>query len=679
MCGIAGIIHTGDRFAPPAVGLLSSMIGAIRHRGPDEFGIYRDHHAGMVHARLSIIDLIGGQQPMSNEDGSLWIVFNGEIFNYVELRNELQILGHRFRTKSDTEVIIHAYEQWGKDCFAKFNGQWAFALWNSKEKKLILSRDRIGVRPLFVHEANGKIWFGSEVKAIFSDPEVSRSIDPRGLDQTFTYWSSIAPVSMFEGIEEIPPGSVRIYNHDSTHHEWLYWSPQYADPKEPYVLSIDDATEVLRDKLMDATKLRMLRADVPVGSYLSGGLDSSLVAWMGRQAKEGSFQTFSLRFDDAEFDETSYQQMMVSRLHSTHHDIVVTRHDIAEVFPDVIRHAERPILRTAPAPLFLLSRRVRQSGIKAVLTGEGADEMLAGYDLFREAKIRQFWSRQPESTIRPRLFERLYTYLGRSPSQTKGMALQFWKQGLERAHLPGFSHEPRWSTTSSLKQFISPDVRQRLNVNPAPDVLSSLPAEFGTWDPLAQAQYLEVVTLLSGYLISSQGDRMLMAHSVEGRFPFLDSGVMEFCNGLPADYKLRILDEKHILKKAARGLIPDEIVHRKKQPYRAPDAISFVGPEAPEYVREMLSENAVKESGLFAAAAVQRLYQKCLTKGKTAITSATFSNADNMAIVGILSSQLLYQFFVKENSHSAGEQIVFTTIIDQITQQSHQTIEGNIL
>jgi asparagine synthase (glutamine-hydrolysing) len=677
MCGIAGIIHTSDRHAPPSAELLRAMIGTIRHRGPDEFGIYRDHHAGLVNARLSIIDVLGGQQPMSNEDGSFWIVFNGEIFNYIELRNELQMLGHRFRTQSDTEVVVHAYEAWGNDCFLKFNGQWAFALWDSQKRTLILSRDRIGVRPLYVRQAHGKIWFASEVKAIFSDPEVPRSIDPRGLDQTFTYWASLAPVSMFDGIEEIPPGSVRIYDSGGSHREWLFWRPLYADPREPYALSIADATEVLREKLMRATELRTLRADVPVGSYLSGGLDSSLVAWMGRKAKEGSFQTFSIRFDDAEFDETAFQQLMASQLDSTHNDIVVSRRDIARVFPEVVWHTERPILRTAPAPLYLLSQRVRRSGIKAVLTGEGADEMLAGYDLFREAKIRQFWSRQPESTIRPRLFERIYPYLARSPNQTKGMALQFWKQGLERAHLPGFSHEPRWSTTSSLKRFFSSDIRQSIRANPAPDVLSSLPTDFGKWDPLAQAQYLEVVTLLSGYLISSQGDRMLMAHSVEGRFPFLDSDVMDFCNGLPADYKLRILDEKHILKKVARGVIPDQIVRRQKQPYRAPDAISFVGTDAPEYVREMLSEKALKESGLFDGAAVRGFYQKCLAKGKNAMTSATFSNSDNMALVGILSTQLLYHLFVGDHRHSSGDQISFTTKIDRVSQQAQQTTQEN--
>src|SRR5512140_1470478 len=211
MCGIAGCLTLRRGGPPPSIEAVSLMVGALRHRGPDEFGLYRDRVAALGHARLSIIDLSTGQQPLSNEDGTLWVVFNGEIFNYVELREELEALGHRFRTRSDTEVIVHAFEAWGEECFSRFNGQWAVALWDTQRGKLILSRDRIGVRPLYVHEANGSVWFASEVKALFADRDVPRVIDPRALAQTFTYWASVAPLSLFEGIQEILPGSVRVY------------------------------------------------------------------------------------------------------------------------------------------------------------------------------------------------------------------------------------------------------------------------------------------------------------------------------------------------------------------------------------------------------------------------------------------------------------------------------------
>ena len=584
MCGIAGIVNFADRHDPPSVELLRSMVSTIQHRGPDEYGLYRDHRAGLGHARLSIIDLATGQQPLSNADDSLWIVFNGEIFNFIELREELEKLGHTFRTHSDTEVIVHAYQAWGVDCFSRFNGQWALALWDSAENKLVLSRDRIGVRPLYVREHDGKIWFASEVKAIFADPAVPREIDVRGLAQTFTYWASIAPHIMLQRNRRTSPGLTRVYNDDGSRQDILYWRPSYA---ERWFSRWERQQKHCSEKLKRATQLRVLRSDVPVGSYLSGGLDSSLTARFGREAKEGAFQTFSIRFEDAEFDETEYQRVMAATIDSNHQEVVVRKSDIARVFPDVIRHTERPILRTAPAPLYLLSRLVRETGIKAVLTGEGADEMLGGYDLFREAKIRMFWSHQPDSKVRPLLFERLYPYLARSPQQAKGMALEFWKRGLEGAGQPGFSHEPRWSTTASLNRLFSAETRHSLKSAPPPDYLETLPLEFHRWDPLAQAQFIEVETLLSSYLISSQGDRMLMAHSVEGRFPFLDADVMDLCNSLPAQYKLNGLNEKFILKNVADGIIPDKIINRPKQPYRAPDAIAFVGSDAPHYIDEL--------------------------------------------------------------------------------------------
>ena len=649
------------------------MVRAIRHRGPDEYGMYRDRRAGLVHARLSLIDLASGQQPLANEDGTLWIVFNGEIFNYVELRSDLEALGHRFRTHSDTEVIVHAYEAWGNGCFPRFNGQWALALWDSRSHRLVLSRDRIGVRPLYVREHGGRVWFASEVKAIFADPSVPREIDPAGLDQTFTYWTSLAPTTLFKGIEELLPGSIRVYDADGSKHDVVYWRPSYpVTPPGDYPLTLDEATEALAEKLETATRLRMLRADVPVGSYLSGGLDSSLTARMGRKAKEGVFQTYSIRFQDAEYDETEFQRAMAATIDSDHQELVVTRGDIARVFPEVIRHTERPVLRTAPAPLYLLSRLVRESGIKAVLTGEGADEMLAGYDIFREAEIRQFWSREPASAARPKLFERLYPYLARSPGQAKGMALEFWRQGLDRAGEPGFSHAPRWRTTSQLKRFFSPDFRSAVESHPPADVLSDLPPEFGKWDTLARAQYLEVVTLLSGYLISSQGDRMLMANSVEGRFPFLDAEVMEFCNGLPAQYKLAGLDEKFILKRVARGLVPEKIIHRPKQPYRAPDAVSFVEKGAPAYVEEILSESALREAGIFDARAARGLYAKCQMRAGGSANDIAFSNSDNMGIVGLLSTQLVHSQFIRGDGIAPGGEILYKTLIDRVSIQQLQ-------
>lgn len=646
MCGIAGIVNLSAS-APPSRDALEFMAGALEHRGPDEFGLYLDRHCGLGHSRLSIIDLSTGQQPLANEDGTLWISFNGEIFNYVELRAELETLGHRFRTKSDTEVIVHAWEAWGEAAFERMNGQWAVALWDTKTRTFVLARDRVGVRPVFMLEHEGRLYFASEVKALFAGaPGFSRELDPIGLDETFTFWTVVPPQSVFKGVRELEPGHVAVWRNGLFVHDVAFWAPKYpVGAENRFNGTLDEATEALTNALETATKLRMVRADVPVGSYLSGGLDSSLVAALASRAKPSGFRTFSLRFADAEYDETPYQRAMVQRLGTEHAEVVVSRKDIADVFPKVIRHTERPVLRTAPAPLFLLSKLVHDSGIKVVLTGEGADEMLAGYDLFREARVRRFWARQPDSKWRHRLLERLYPYLSRSPVSQQALTRQFFGRGLERAKLPGFSHETRWNGTAALKRLFSPEVTSAVaGFDARAKLLASLPAEFASWPHLAQDQYLEVRTLLSGYLLSSQGDRMLMGNSVEGRFPFLDREVMALANSLPPSYKLKVLDEKHVLKRVARGLVTDEILKRPKQPYRAPDALSFIGTTRPGWVDDAMSEAALKTSGVFAPGPVGALWKKCLTRAN----DDQFSNTDNMAVVGILSTQLVHQQLVRE-------------------------------
>jgi asparagine synthase (glutamine-hydrolysing) len=631
MCGIAGAVSLNGG-APPSVEQLAMMAGALSHRGPDERGMFRDAHAGLAHTRLSIIDLSTGQQPLSNEDGSLWITFNGEIFNYVELREELLELGHRFRTKSDTEVIVHAWEAWGEAAFERFNGQWALALWDTRARRLVLSRDRLGVRPLYYVETGGRVAFASEVKALFAgDPSLKRALDPVGLAETFTFWTVVPPQSVFQGVRELEPGHARIYEGGQVR-DTAFWQPRL----EPtFRGTLDDATDAVLAALKQATKLRMLRADVPVGSYLSGGLDSSLTAALGREVKGDAFQTFSLRFKDAEYDETQFQRQMSARLGTTHHEVIIGRDEIARSFAEVVRLTERPILRTAPAPLWGLSKLVRETGLKVVLTGEGADEMFAGYDIFREGKVRRFWARSPKSQWRPLLLERLYPYLRRSPVSQRAMTRQFFGRSLERAQQPGFAHGPRWLGAQAVQRLFAPGMRTKVDVTQR--LLASLPGDFGGWTPLAQDQYIEIRTLLTGYLLSSQGDRMLMGNSVEGRFPFLDKDVVALAFSLPDAYRLKVLDEKHVLKRAAARYVPSEIVHRPKQPYRAPDALAFTGP-LPEEIDVAMTPAAIRDAGVFDVEAAGRLWSK--VRGKS---DGQFSNADNMALVGMLSTQLLHQ------------------------------------
>ena len=663
MCGIAGIVNRRASLPGPEFGDVHRMVSALNHRGPDEFGVYRDQHTALGHARLSIIDLSSGQQPLTNETGTLWISFNGEIFNYLELRAELEVKGHRFKTRSDTEVIVHAYEEWGDQAFRRLNGQWALALWDTTRQALVLARDPFGVRPIYICEHGGRLYFASEVKAIFAaSAEIPRAFDARGLQEVFTFWTSVAPRSIFAGIEELPAGCVRTYQGDRVTNNWAAEPAYPQGPDTGFRGSLDEAVEEVRAALENATSLRMLRADVPVGSYVSGGLDSSLVATMGLRAKGEKFSTFSLRFADAEYDETVFQREMASFLGSTHHEVLVSRSDIAQVFPDVIHHTERPVLRTAPAPLYLLSKLVHDSGIKVVLTGEGADEMFAGYDLFREAKVRRFWAREPNSEWRPRLLERLYPYLERSPVAQRAMSRQFFGQNLEEWQNPGFGHDMRWKGTRGLGRLFTPELQEAsAGFDPRQALLADLPAEFSRWPALAQDQYLEVRTLLSGYLLSSQGDRMLMAHSVEGRFPFLDRNVARLAESLPPEYKLRVLDEKHVLKRVASSMLPASIVKRTKQPYRAPDALSFAEPQAADWIEAVADEASLAAAGVFRPAAARQLIAKCRTRS----AAGQFSNNDNMAVVGMLSTQLVYDQFIRRRPQPSAL-VPLTTVIDRV-------------
>lgn len=647
MCGVCGIVDLDQQ---PNVDIVTGMLGRLRHRGPDGSGYFRDSRAILGHTRLAIIDQAGGGQPLCNEDGSLWVTFNGEIFNYVELGQELRALGHTFRTASDTEVIVHAWEEWGEGAFSRFNGQWAIGLWDRRRRQLVLSRDRLGVRPLYMVRRGNQLAFASEVKALFADPSIPRELDPVGLDQTFTYWSTVAPRTVFRGVQQLPPGHVAIFDADGFRTA-PYWRIDFPDQgREPSQDTEANAAE-LRERLIEATRLRFLRSDVPVGAYLSGGIDSSVTAGVIAKYTDAPLHTFSLRFSDAEFDEGRYQRLMAERLGTEHRDIVVTQADIADVFADVIWHAETPILRAAPAPLFLLSKLVRENGYKVVVTGEGADEVLAGYDIFREARVRLFWSRDPESAKRSRAAELLYPWMARSPGQAPAFARSFFGRNLDPDD-PALSHRPRWDSTSALKALLAPEMTGLIGPgSTGEELLAAMPEQSGKWDPLGRAQWLEMTTLLAGYILASQGDRMLMANSVEGRFPFLDRDVVDFANALPARHKLFGLEEKYLLKRAFHDLIPDEILNRPKQPYRAPDASSFFAGPAPEWFGEVTSDEALRAAGVFNPTVVRGLFAKC---ERTA--GARMSNTDNMRVLAIVSTQLTHHHFVERDGSANTDQ-----------------------
>lgn len=638
MCGIAGIFDPkgGSEISENT---MERMISLIEHRGPDEFGIYIDKNVGFGHARLSIIDLETGQQPMSNEDGSVWITFNGEIFNYLELKESLIDKGHVFSTSSDTEVIVHLYEDHGVECLKFLNGQFAFAIWDKRKKEIFAARDRLGIRPLFYTKHGGRIYFASEIKSIFACEEIIREIDPVALDEIFTLWHTVPPRTTFKGINELSPGHFIVIDRHGELNTRRYWDIEF--PEKVDDIDIEEASENLKELLIDSTRLR-LRADVPVGAYLSGGLDSSIITALIRNFTSSELQTFSVAFKDSIYDESFYQKEMAGALGTKHNEIRVSYDDIALCFPDVIWHTEKPILRTAPAPLYMLSKYVRDNGLKVVLTGEGADEVAGGYDIFKETKIRLFWSRFPDSKYRPLLLKKLYPYLPAFQGQSKTYRESFFNEGITNTSDNFFSHRPRWGTTSKTKLFFSDLLKEKLSGSVIENsILGIIPNDFSCWHPMAKAQYLETKGLLPGYILSSQGDRVAMANSVEGRFPFLDHRVAEFLARVPFHFKIKCLNEKYILKKFMKQHLPKNIVKRAKQPYMAPDSKSFFSDgKSLDYVEYLLSESQINKYGYFNSKAVKFLEKKCKKGGAVGFR-------DNMALTGILSTQILHQRFIK--------------------------------
>ena len=636
MCGIAGILNLKG---PGGISsdLIEEMIRSIDHRGPDESGIYCDDWIGLGHARLSIIDLSSGTQPIHNEDKTLWIIYNGEVFNYPELKDDLLEKGHRFYTTTDTEVIVHLYEEYGTSCLDHLNGQFAIAIWNSKERELFLARDRVGIRPVYYTDLNDSIVFASEIKAIFMDKRIPRDIDPMAMDQIFTFWTTLPGRTIFKGIKELPPGHfLKVSNGEIRIKR--YWDIPFLPPEEQLKYSFDDVCQKIRELLEDAIRIR-LRADVPVGCYLSGGLDSSGTAAEVIRNFNSNAKTFGIRFEEGAFDEGVHQELMVSLLNANHKVLLATNEMIGDSFPGTLWHCETPMLRMGPVPLFLLSQLVNKNDIKVVITGEGADEVFGGYNIFRETKVRKFWSEQPESQLRPLLLRRLYPYIFNNP-RSKKMLLNFFSQGLDKTEDPFFSHLIRWNNTGKIKNFFSDDLRKTINPTQNLEELKQLlPGSYDSWDYLCKAQYLEMILFLSNYLLSSQGDRVAMAHSLEIRLPFLDYRIIEYMAQVPSRMKIMGLNEKYVLKRVFNDILPKEILHRPKHPYRAPIKRSLLNKNTERLIQDELSDRALASANLFDVKKVKMLLKK--------IQSSDPGEVDSMALVGILSSQVIFNQFIK--------------------------------
>lgn len=612
------------------------MVAMLGHRGPDGYGLYRDPSVGLAHARLSIIDLAGGAQPIRNGDGSLWLSFNGEIFNYIELRRDLAALGHRFYTEGDSEVIVHCYERYGPKAWTMLNGQFAFALWDSRRGLLWLVRDRLGILPLHYARAGDHLVFASEAKALFAGGRVQPRFDHRALGEIFTCWSAAAPRTVFAGVHSVRPGASLCIDRSLAMIESSYWEPQAS---EPTALSADAAADRLESLLARAVTLR-LRADVPVGCYISGGLDSSVIGSLSRELVGDSMETFGIRFADPRFDETAEQQRVVQHLGTRHHDFICDGEAIRESLAEVVWQCETPLLRTSPVPLFLLSRTVRRAGMKTVLTGEGADELLAGYSVFKEDAIRRFWARRPDSNLRPLLLDRIHHYVGDSGSRS-ALWRGFFAHGLADTRHPFYSHLIRWRNTAWTLRLLSPEVGAAFDLDAMmAETELDMPRSWFQMDDLTRAQWIEIRSFMSSYLLPCQGDRVAMAHGVEARYPFLDPEVVDFCLGLPRRLKLRGLRDKLTLRRVAARRLPSEIWARRKQPFRAPIATALFGPEAQGRFDDLLTDGALAAHGLVNVPAASRLLRRVKDSG-----GHVGGEREEMGLVGVLTLGMLATAF----------------------------------
>jgi asparagine synthase (glutamine-hydrolysing) len=631
MCGIAGLFGSSPIGAGADV-VLKEMLRFIRHRGPNEAGMYLSTRLCMGMVRLSIIGVASGQQPVYDDSDRYFLCYNGEVYNYLELRDELEALGYVFSSLSDTEVVLHAWQAWGPECLARFNGAFAFSLYDRRNEKLYLARDRYGKRPLYYARHGSNIIFASEMKSFLAVEEFSFELDPKQLASILTLWTPIADQSGFKGVLQVPHGCYATVS-DSKIVIDRYHQPDFLT--DCVVSSERDAVERIQHTLRHAVELR-LRSDVEVGMYLSGGLDSSILASILAEKVRG-FRTYSVGFEDAEFDETLDQNRMVSLVQSKHQALRISDKDIADHFPAAVFHAEVPVFRTALVPMYLLSRAVRDDGIKVVLTGEGADEAFLGYDLFKETILRSEWNAISDAEKVERL-RRLYPYLKHYEEASAADLLGLYQQFSQEQYPGLFSHELRIQNGLFSRRLIRHEGGNF-------DEIDKLIAEHGYFSKLSateKAQWLEYQSLLPGYLLSSQGDRMTMAHSIENRCPFLDPQIAT----LSAAVNLKFDDgsnEKYLLRRSFENQLPELTTKKGKHPYRAPDSKAFVSCR-PDYLDLLLSNGELEKNPILNPAFCKRLTDKIFRSPPDQI-----STKENQTFVFLLSIALQHHRFVERN------------------------------
>ena len=592
MCGICGIfdLNQGKR---TSISIVKKMSEKLYHRGPDGSNHFCDGNIALGFTRLSIIDLAGGMQPLTNEDDSLILVCNGEIFNYIELRRELETKGHVFKTKTDVEVLLHLYEEHGTDFLNMLNGQFAFVIYDFKKRQLFGARDHFGVIPFFYTIVDGLFIFASEIKAILEHPQVKREVDLVGLDQVFSFPGMIAPRTMFKNIRSLENGHYIVAQGPDNIRDVEYWDLVY--PTEGELQYNHDETyyrEKIRELITQSVRLR-LRSDVPVGFYISGGLDSSITSAVANQlTPDVRRYSFSIDFVEKEISESKFQRVMADYVKSIHHEKLFLFTDISERMPKTIYHSECALKESYNTASLALSEAVRANDIKVILTGEGSDEIFAGYVGYRFDRIRQMQKKEttPESALEEEIRNKL------------------WGD-------PDFFYEKnQYSFRETKREIYSKLVNERYEEVDCLNHFVIKKERLKDRDLVHRRSYLDLKLRMVDHLISDHGDRMAMGNSVEARYPFLDKDLVEFVKIIPPELKLKDFEEKYILKEMAKDLVPKEIVNREK--------FGFVAPGSPyllkrniEYINDLLSYDRIKSQGYFNPDTVERLKKEYTREG----------------------------------------------------------------
>ncbi len=592
MCGFCGVLSV-DGQAPVDREGLAAMTATLQHRGPDDVGYFLSGPVGLGHRRLSIIDLETGHQPLSNEDGSIWIVYNGELYNYREIRANLEKAGHRFSTLSDTEVVVHAYEEHGADCLKAMNGMFAFAIWDGRRRRLLLARDRLGIKPLYYARLPKCIVFGSEVKALLAHPQVERRLDITALNLYLSLEYVPTPHSIFAGVKKLPPGHFLMVEGSDSHLE-RYWDLR-LDKSEPLAKrNLTECTTEVRQLLQDAVSMELI-ADVPVGVLLSGGIDSSAVAAMMTRASTRPVPSFCVAFDDPSFDESAHARLVAQHLGTEHHEFHLSADTALKMLPEITAGLDEPLGDSSIIPTYCLARFTKEH-VKVALGGDGGDELFGGYSTLQAHRLATYYQRLAPGWLRglvePWVLENL-------PVSFDNLSLDFkLRRFLRDYSLPPVVRHHRWlgSFTAEEKAWLLGPLG-RESQEDVVDLVERHAHQAHTQDPLNQVLYCDLKLYLEGDILVKV-DRASMANSLEVRVPLLNRLLVEYAAFLPHSFKLRGLTTKFLLRQALKGILPDSILRRSKKGFNVPVAKWFAGPLKP-LLEELLSPRRLKQQGLF--------------------------------------------------------------------------------